>query len=88
MYYRPAFLDAAIEAFLAETQLAEIDLADCDAFVRFVIPRLAESRAPRYQILGERLGVNLPLAEVAGLSDGDAILGRIAQAIDAKIATG
>ena len=88
MYYRPAFLDAAIEAFLAETQLAEIDLADCDAFVRFVIPRLAESRAPRYQILGERLGVNLPLAEIAGLSDGDAILGRIAQAIDAKVAAG
>ncbi|MEM9344122.1 MAG: ATPase [Pseudomonadota bacterium] len=63
MYYQPKFLQAAWNAYLAETGDAEAEV-DPDTFVRWTYARALAHRQPRYEAMA-RWGITLAAEDVA-----------------------
>ncbi|MGD8925402.1 MAG: ATPase [Thioalkalispiraceae bacterium] len=59
LYYREAFLDEQLEAYLKEKQLNYVAMIDPDDFVRWVFPKLFKSRIPRYEKIAEQYGYTI-----------------------------
>jgi hypothetical protein len=71
MAYRPDFLTASWEAYLAETGLPE-DRVDPDAFIRWTYARALAHRQPIYRAMADQWGLTLQAADVAQVrSEGD-----------------
>ncbi len=84
LYYRPAFLAAAVKDFLAERQLEYVAEIDPDDFTRWVFPRLFHSRVPRYEAIAGPQGYTLSSTEVARVRDERDFLDLVEQAIARK----
>ena len=84
LYYRPAFLAAAVKDFLAERQLEYVAEIDPDDFTRWVFPRLFHSRVPRYEAIAGPQGYTLSSLEVARVRDERDFLELVEQAIARK----
>lgn len=69
LYYRDAFLDEQLAAFMAETGYREVEEIPPDEFVTWVFPRLFRSRLPRYQAIADRYGYTADVQEVAAVRD-------------------
>lgn len=67
LYYREAFLDEQLPAFMAEQGYAGIAEIPPDAFVSWVFPRLFRSRIPRYERIAQELGYTVDAADLGGL---------------------
>jgi hypothetical protein len=80
LYYRPAFLDAALAEFVALNGLAGASAIDPDAFARWVFPRLLAARRPRYAAIA-RHGYQISARQVAGITGEGDFLNLIAEAI-------
>ncbi|MGH8583750.1 MAG: ATPase [Gammaproteobacteria bacterium] len=81
LYYREAFLDAQLAAFMREHELSYVALIDPDAFVRWIFPRLFYSRIPRYQAFAEQYGYTVTSHELAAVRDEQDFLALIETAI-------
>ncbi len=86
LYYRQAFLDEQIAAYLDEKNLEYIALADPDDFIRWIFPRLFRARIPRYRAVADRFGYTVTAEEVAGVRDDRDFVELIATAIDRRSA--
>ena len=84
LYYRPAFLAAAVKDFLAERQLEYVAEIDPNDFTRWVFPRLFHSRVPRYEAIAGPQGYTLSSTEVALVRDERDFLDLVEQAIARK----
>lgn len=84
LYYRPAFLEAAVKDFLAERRLEYVAEIDPDDFTRWVFPRLFHSRVPRYEAIAGPHGYTLSSTEVARVRDERDFLDLVEQAIARK----
>ncbi len=84
LYYRPAFLAAAVKDFLAERRLEYVAEIDPDDFTRWVFPRLFHSRVPRYEAIAGPHGYTLSSTEVARVRDERDFLELVEQAIARK----
>ncbi len=84
LYYRPAFLAAAVKDFLAERRLEYVAEIDPDDFTRWVFPRLFHSRVPRYEAIAGPQGYTLSSTEVARVRDERDFLDLVEQAIARK----
>lgn len=84
LYYRPAFLAAAVKDFLAERRLEYVAEIDPDDFTRWVFPRLFHSRVPRYEAIAGPHGYTLSSTEVARVRDERDFLDLVEQAIARK----
>jgi hypothetical protein len=69
LYYRPVFLDAQLEEYLAEKNLEYAAQMDPDDFIRWVFPRLFHSRVPRYESIAAPHGYTVTSKEVAAVRD-------------------
>jgi hypothetical protein len=69
LYYRPAFLAAAVRDYLDVQGLQYIAEIDPDEFTRWVFPRLFHSRVPRYEAIARPHGYTVVSAEVAQIRD-------------------
>lgn len=69
LYYREAFLDEQLEAFMTERDYGEIEQIPPDEFVTWVFPRLFRSRLPRYQAIADRYGYTVDARDVAQVQD-------------------
>lgn len=69
LYYREAFLDEQLEAFMTERGYGEIEQIPPDEFVTWVFPRLFRSRLPRYQAIADRYGYTVDARDVAQVQD-------------------
>ncbi|MDD1651018.1 MAG: ATPase [Methylococcaceae bacterium] len=72
LYYREAFLDEQLPAFMAEQGYEEIDQIPPDAFVSWVFPKLFLSRLPRYEGIASEFGYTVnadDLGKVRGEAD-------------------
>ena len=81
LYFRPAFLVEQLPAYLAEKQLASIDTADADDFIRWVFPRLFHSRVPRYQAIARPHGYTVTSHEVEQIRDEQDFLALVETAV-------
>jgi hypothetical protein len=69
LYYRPAFLGAAVRDYLDEQGLEYVAEIDPDEFTRWVFPRLFHSRVPRYEAIARPHGYTVVSTEVAQVRD-------------------
>ncbi|HQU15976.1 MAG: ATPase [Chromatiales bacterium 21-64-14] len=82
LYYRETFLDAQMEIYLREKDLAYVAMIDPDDFVRWMFPRLFHSRIPRYQAIVDRCGYSITTEELARVRDEAGFLALIETALD------
>ncbi len=87
LYYRPAFLSAAISDFLAERGLRYVAEIDPDDFTRWVFPRLFHARVPRYEAIARPHGYRVQSTEVAQVRDERDFLQLIEEAIGRQSAS-
>jgi len=86
LYYREAFLEAELAAYLLERRLPTVEAIEPDDFVRWVFPRLFCSRLPRYQAIAARYGYSVSSAEVAAVTSEHDFLELVARALSRPIA--
>ena len=84
LYFRPAFLKAAVKDYLAEHALTYVADIDPNDFTRWVFPRLFHSRVPRYEAIARPHGYTVASTEVAGVRDEQDFLALIEAAIARK----
>ncbi len=83
MYYQPAFLRAAWDAYRAETGQDEARI-DPDAFMRWTYARALAHRQPRYAAIADRWGIRVTAEDVAQVRTAGDFDGLIAAALDAS----
>ncbi len=81
LYYREAFLDEQLAAYLREHGLAYVAQIDPDHFVRWMFPRLFYSRLPRYRAIAQEYGYVVSSAELAQIKDEAGVLRVIERAL-------
>ncbi|MDE0153314.1 MAG: ATPase [Gammaproteobacteria bacterium] len=82
LYYPEAFLDQAIEDFMAEHDLSDFQDINPDDFTRWAFPRLSRDRLERYQGIATEYGYTVSMDEVSRVQNADDFVDLIAQAIE------
>ncbi|HXK55336.1 MAG TPA: ATPase [Gammaproteobacteria bacterium] len=81
LYFRPAFLEDQIKAYLQEHRLQYAAQMDPDAFTRWIFPRLFYSRIPRYEAIAGPHGYTVTSTQVNQLRDEEDFLEMVETAI-------
>ena len=81
LYYRPAFLEEQIAAYLESCKLDYVAQMDPDAFTRWVFPRLFRARVPRYEAITRPYGYTVTSREVGAVRDESDFLDLVESAI-------
>lgn len=81
LYYREAFLDEHLTAYLQEKDLAYAALVEPDDFVRWVFSRLFYSRLPRYQSIADQYGYTICSSKLAQVTSEQDFLALIETAL-------
>ena len=82
LYYPEAFLDQAVEDFMAEHDLSDFQDINPDDFTRWAFPRLSRDRLERYQGIAAEYGYTVSMDEVSNVRNADDFVDLIAQAIE------
>lgn len=82
LYYPEAFLDQAIEDFMAEHELRDFQDINPDDFTRWAFPRLSRDRLERYQGIAAKYGYTVSMDEVGRVRNANDFVDLIAQAIE------
>lgn len=69
LYYRQAFFDEQLDAYMRERKLEYVAQIDPDDFVRWVFPKLIAARVPRYEAIAREHGYAVSAADVAAVRD-------------------
>ncbi|HUL11394.1 MAG TPA: ATPase [Methylococcaceae bacterium] len=83
LYYREAFLDEQLAAFMREKAYANVDDIPPDEFVTWVFPKLFRSRLPRYQAIADEYGYTVDARDIAGVEGEDDFIQLMARALSA-----
>jgi len=81
LYYRPDFLQKALDDYRAEFGNDYVACIDPDNFTRWVFPRLFRDRIPRYETLAAQYGYSISSAEVMQLKNEQDLLDLVTDAI-------
>jgi shikimate kinase len=81
LYYREAFLDEQLQAYMLERGLPYVAMIEPDDFVRWVFPRLFYARLPRYEAIASRYGYMISTEELAGVETEQDFLDAVGHAI-------
>jgi hypothetical protein len=68
LYYREAFLDQQLPAFMAEHGYTGVEQIPPDAFVSWIFPKLFTSRLPRYEAIAREFGYMVDAAAICDVS--------------------
>jgi len=81
MYYREAFLDEQLAAFMAEKAYATVEAIPPDEFVAWVFPRLFRARLPRYQAIADQYGYTVDARDIAKVQNEEDFMRAVARAL-------
>lgn len=81
LYYRPDFLQQALDEYRAEFGNDYVACIDPDNFTRWVFPRLFRDRIPRYEAIAAKYGYSISSAEVMQLKNEEDLLDLVTDAI-------
>lgn len=84
LYYREAFLDQQLAAYMQERDLPYVALIDPDDFVRWVFPRLFYARIPRYEAIAAEHGYIITTEELAEVGNEAGFLALIERAVERR----
>ena len=79
LYYREAFLDQQLAAFMAEKGYSAVEAVPPDEFVAWVFAPLFRSRLPRYQAVADRYGYTLEAGDIAAVQNEEDFLRAVAR---------
>lgn len=82
LYYREDFLKEQLDIYLGNNQYSYVAQIDPDDFVRWIFPRLLNSRLPRYETIADKYGYTVSSDEFAQVTDETSFLTLIETAID------
>ena len=82
LYYREDFLDKQLAVYMSEKNLEYVALIEPDDFVRWVFPRLFNSRIPRYEAIADQYGYTISTEEVVKVQNENDFLELIANVLD------
>ena len=82
LYYREAFLDEQLVAYMRERNHTYVAQIDPDDFVRWVFPKLFAARVPRYEAIAREHGYTITTAQLAKVSDERDFLDLIGAVLD------
>jgi shikimate kinase len=83
LYYREAFLDEQLAAFMAEKGYRKVGDISPDEFVTWVFPRLFRSRLPRYQAIADTYGYTVDARDIAKVRGENDFIQLLSHAVDA-----
>jgi hypothetical protein len=69
LYYREAFFDEQLDAYMRVRKLEYVAQIDPDDFVRWVFPKLIDARVPRYEAIAREHGYTVDAADIARVRD-------------------
>ncbi len=81
LYYREAFLDEQLEAFMAERAYGKVEAIPPDEFVAWMFPRLFRSRLPRYQAIADQYGHTVDARDIAKVQSEEDFMQTVARAL-------
>jgi hypothetical protein len=81
LYYRPDFLQKALDDYRAEFGNDYVACIDPDNFTRWVFPRLFRDRIPRYEAIAGKYGYSISSAEVMQLKNEQDLIDLVTDAI-------
>lgn len=81
LYYRESFLTEQLKIYMEENNLDFVALIDPDDFVRWMFPRLFNSRIPRYEEIADKYGYTISTNELWQVSNLDDFLDLIETAL-------
>jgi shikimate kinase len=81
LYYREAFLDEQLAAFMAEKSYHTAEAIPPDEFVAWVFTPLFHSRLPRYQAIADQYGYTLEASDIANVQNEDDFMQAVAQVL-------
>ena len=65
LYYRDQFLDEQLALYMQENKFDYVAMIDPDEFVRWVFPKLFQTRIPRYDAIASKYGYTITTDELA-----------------------
>lgn len=81
LYYREAFLSEQLEIYLKEQNIPYVAQVNPDDFVRWIFPRLFNSRLPRYQAIADKYGYTISTEQLAKVNNDKDFIQLLEQAI-------
>ena len=81
LYYREAFLDEQLQIYMQEKGIRYVAMIDPDDFVRWIFPRLFNSRIPRYQAIADQYGYTITTTDLWQVKSVDDFLKLIEHAL-------
>lgn len=84
MYYREAFLDEQLAAFMAEKAYGTVEAIPPNEFVAWVFPRLFRSRLPRYQAIADQYGYTVDARDIATVRTEEDFMRAVARALEGQ----
>lgn len=82
LYYREDFLKEQLDIYLGNNQYSYVAQIDPDDFVRWIFPRLLNSRLPRYETIADKYGYTVSSDEIAQVTGETSFSALIEAAID------
>ncbi len=82
LYYREAFLDEQMAAYMQAQDLQYVAQIEPDDFVRWIFPRLFHARIPRYDAIAAQHGYTITTEELARVKNTDDFLNLVTRAIE------
>ncbi len=82
LYYREAFLDEQMAAYMQAQDLQYVAQIEPDDFVRWIFPRLFHARIPRYDAIAAQHGYIITTEELARVKNTDDFLNLVTRAIE------
>lgn len=82
LFFPSEFLESAIEQFLTEHNISQIDDIVPDDFARWVFPMLFAARKPKYKRLADLYGVSIPASSFKNLTSEKQFIDIIAQHLE------
>jgi hypothetical protein len=84
LYYREEFLDEKLGVYMREKNIPYVAMIEPDDFVRWIFPRLFNSRIPRYDAIAERYGYTISTEELFKVKSEQDFIDLVAKAIARK----
>jgi len=81
LYYREAFLDEHLAAYMQENSIEYVTQVNPDDYVRWVFPKLFRARVPRYQAIAQEYGYTISARDAFAVSNADEFLQLIGDAL-------
>jgi len=81
LYYRETFLDEHLALYKLEKKVEYVAQIEPDDFVRWVFPKLFQSRVPRYKAIAEAFGYTIAARDAFAVSSADEFLDLISSAL-------